>query len=189
MPLQSLVARVVFYPSLLYNVVMKKVTDRHWYDRIDETVVLGALPFRGMSETLINDENIRGVITMNEEYETRLLCNSAEEWDALGVEQLRLSTVDFTGIPTLENLQKGVGFIHGHRNRGNSVYIHCKAGRSRSATMVAAYLIQRHKWTPDEAQAFIARIRPHILIRNGQHQVLQKYYSLVTDSGTLQSGG
>lgn len=39
-------ARATFYPTLLYNVVMEKITTRNWYDRIDETVVLGALPFR-----------------------------------------------------------------------------------------------------------------------------------------------
>lgn len=60
----------------------------------------------------------------------------------MGVEQMRLSTVDFTGIPSLENLQKGVKFVLKHRECGNCVYVHCKAGRCRSATMVAAYLIQ-----------------------------------------------
>ncbi|XP_053305447.1 phosphatidylglycerophosphatase and protein-tyrosine phosphatase 1 [Spea bombifrons] len=189
MPIQALAARVIFYPTLLYNVFMRKVTDRRWYDRIDETVILGALPFRSMSEKLINEENVHGVITMNEEYETRLLCNSAEQWNALGVEQLRLSTVDFTGVPTLENLQKGVAFLHEHRKKGNSVYIHCKAGRSRSATMVAAYLIERHKWTPDSAEAFIASIRPHIIIRDSQHQVLESYYSSVNDTRAPESGG
>lgn len=65
-----------------------------------------------------------------------------QEWQALGVEQLRLSTVDLSGAPSLEQLQRGVEFLLRHRERGNSVYVHCKAGRSRSATMVAAYLIQ-----------------------------------------------
>lgn len=60
----------------------------------------------------------------------------------MGVEQLRLSTVDLTGIPSLENLREGVKFVQKHRDSGNSVYVHCKAGRFRSATMVAAYLIQ-----------------------------------------------
>ncbi|XP_063294922.1 phosphatidylglycerophosphatase and protein-tyrosine phosphatase 1 [Pelobates fuscus] len=189
MPVQWLAARVLFYPSLLYNVLMRKVTDRNWYDRIDDTVLLGALPFRGMSDTLVNDENVRGVITMNEEYETKLLCNSAEQWQALGVEQLRLSTLDFTGVPTLENLQRGVAFLHKHQHDGNSVYIHCKAGRSRSATMVAAYLIERHKWTPDYAEDFIARIRPHIIIRESQHQVLERFYDSVANARAPESGG
>lgn len=70
------------------------------------------------------------------------MCRSLQEWEALGVEQLRLGTVDLTGVPTLDNLHRGVEFILKHRERGNSVYVHCKAGRSRSATVVAAYLIQ-----------------------------------------------
>ncbi|KAM4721868.1 phosphatidylglycerophosphatase and protein-tyrosine phosphatase 1 isoform 1-T1 [Rhinophrynus dorsalis] len=189
MSVQSLAARVIFYPTLLYNVLMEKVSRRKWYDRIDDTVILGALPFRGMSRELINEENVRGVITMNEEYETKLLCHSAEEWKALGVEQLRLSTVDFTGVPTLEHIQQGVEFIHKHQLIGNSIYIHCKAGRSRSATMVAAYLIQRHKWKPDVATAFIASIRPHIVIRSGQRQILETFYSAVTSLREPQSGG
>lgn len=60
----------------------------------------------------------------------------------MGVEQLRLSTVDLTGVPSLENLHRGVEFALRHRERGGSVYVHCKAGRSRSATLAAAYLIR-----------------------------------------------
>lgn len=42
-------ARVSFYPTLFYNVFMEKVTARRWYDRIDENMILGALPFRSMT--------------------------------------------------------------------------------------------------------------------------------------------
>lgn len=45
-----MLARVSFYPTLFYNVFMEKVTKRNWYDRIDENVILGALPFRNMAE-------------------------------------------------------------------------------------------------------------------------------------------
>ena len=31
-----------------------------------------------MPRQLVQDENVRGVITMNEEYETRFLCNSSK---------------------------------------------------------------------------------------------------------------
>lgn len=46
----TMFARVTFYPSLFYNVVMEKVSARRWFDRIDDTVILGALPFRGMTK-------------------------------------------------------------------------------------------------------------------------------------------
>ncbi|NXD09378.1 PTPM1 phosphatase, partial [Nothocercus nigrocapillus] len=125
---------------------------------------------------LVAEEKVRAVLTLNEEYETRFLCCSAQEWAAMGVEQLRLSTVDLTGVPSLQHLHEGVRFILRHRACGNSVYVHCKAGRSRSATMVAAYLIQLHHWTPQEAIEAIAKIRPHILIRHKQVQVLEEFY-------------
>lgn len=49
-------ARLLFYPTLAYNVVMEKVSSRRWFDRVDQTVVLGALPFRSMTR-LVSDES------------------------------------------------------------------------------------------------------------------------------------
>ena len=41
------VARVLFYPTLLWNIITVGMSrKRKWYDRIDENVVLGALPLR-----------------------------------------------------------------------------------------------------------------------------------------------
>lgn len=181
--LEAGLARVLFYPTLLYTLFRGKVpgrAHRDWYNRIDSTVLLGALPLRSMTRRLVQDENVRGVITMNEEYETRFLCNSSKEWKNLGVEQLRLSTVDMTGVPTLANLQKGVQFALKYQSQGQSVYVHCKAGRSRSATMVAAYLIQMYNWTPEEAVRAITKIRSHIYIRPGQLEVLKEFHKVIT---------
>ncbi|XP_034625329.1 phosphatidylglycerophosphatase and protein-tyrosine phosphatase 1 [Trachemys scripta elegans] len=182
-------ARLFFYPSLLYTLVRERLpgSQRPWFHRIDRAVLLGALPLRARSRRLVEEENVRGVLTLNEEYETRFLCCSAQEWEAMGVEQLRLSTVDLTGVPTLENLQRGVEFVLKHRECGNSVYVHCKAGRSRSATMVAAYLIQLYQWSPQEAIEAIARIRPHILVRPRQVQVLERFHRNVIAEAAAES--
>ncbi|XP_060619011.2 phosphatidylglycerophosphatase and protein-tyrosine phosphatase 1 [Anolis sagrei] len=182
-------ARLLFYPTLLYTLARERVpgSQRPWFSRIDHAVLLGALPLRGRCRQLVDKENVRGVVTMNEEYETRFLCCSPQEWEAMGVEQLRLSTVDLTGVPSMENLHKGVEFLLKHRERGNSVYVHCKAGRFRSATMVAAYLIQLHQWTPREAIEAIAKIRPHIIVRNKQVQLLEDFHKCVTVGSPSQS--
>ncbi|XP_028650118.1 phosphatidylglycerophosphatase and protein-tyrosine phosphatase 1 [Erpetoichthys calabaricus] len=172
----GLAARLLFYPSLAYNILMEKVTGRRWYDRIDETVILGALPFKSITKELVHNHNVRGVITLNEAWEIKSLCNSEQEWREAGVEWLHLATVDFTGVPSLEQLHRGVSFALRHRTSGSSIYVHCKAGRSRSATLVAAYLIKVHCWTPEEARHFIASVRPHILIRRGQMAVLHQYH-------------
>ncbi|XP_049628558.1 phosphatidylglycerophosphatase and protein-tyrosine phosphatase 1-like [Suncus etruscus] len=181
--LEACLARVLFYPTLLYTVLRNKMPGRahyKWYHRIDSTVLLGALPLRSMTHLLVQVENVRAVITMNEEYETRFLCNSYKEWKRVGVEQLRLSTVDMTGIPSLAHLHQGVQFALKYRAQGQSVYVHCKAGRSRSATMVAAYLIQAYSWSPEEAVEVITCIRSHVLIRAGQLAVLHQFHKEVT---------
>ena len=71
----------------------------------------------------------------------RLLVFLLQEWKDLGVEQLKLQTVDYIGTPTQENISKAVDFIMKYRRRKESVYVHCKAGRTRSTTIVACYLI------------------------------------------------
>lgn len=70
-------ARLSFYPSLFYNVVMERASARNWYDRIDKNVILGALPFRSMSETL-RVENVKGIISMNEDYELTLFSHQKD---------------------------------------------------------------------------------------------------------------
>ena len=44
-------AKIAFYPTLLWNIFRAGI-DRNWYDRIDETIVLGALPFRSIARTV-----------------------------------------------------------------------------------------------------------------------------------------
>lgn len=120
----------------------------------------------------------------------------------MGVTQLRLETPDFTGSPNLEQLQRGVDFLEVHRAIGDTVYVHCKAGRTRSATVVAAYLMQVcqsavhnsppswhligpcfqiNDWTPEQAVAHIKTKRPHVVIRQKQWNVLHQFHHEITE--------
>ena len=70
-----------------------------------------------------------------------------QDWADWGVDQLRLRTVDFNNVPSQEKLKAGVEFIEETKQSGKSVYVHCKAGRGRSATLVACYLMKVMKKT------------------------------------------
>lgn len=51
----SKAARVLFYPTLLLNVITVGFSKKkRWYNRIDENVVLGALPFRVITPAVSN---------------------------------------------------------------------------------------------------------------------------------------
>ena len=51
-------------------------------------------------------------------------------------------------------------FIEGARTSGGKVLVHCRKGRSRSATLIAAYLMEYHGFTRDPALALIRKTRP-----------------------------
>ena len=59
----------------------------------------------------------------------------------MGVQVLHLPTLDFTGTPSQKHIHQAVKFIIDARTGKESVYIHCKAGRTRSVTVTACYLI------------------------------------------------
>jgi atypical dual specificity phosphatase len=171
-----MVSRVIFYPSLLYGVLHSKLrSQRHWYDRIDETVILGALPFRSIIPKL-KSENVSAIVNMTEPYETRFLVSSTDELASQGISRLTLSTRDYVEAPTQLDLYRGVQFIMKHKREGHSVYVHCKAGRTRSTTLVACYLMQLHRWSPEKSVQFIRSIRPHIKLHNRQWVALKLYY-------------
>lgn len=78
-----------------------------------------------------------------------------QKWKALKVDFLQLATTDIFESPCQKKLRSGVEFINRylppaqkipglpHENSVNSgtVYVHCKAGRTRSATLVGCYLM------------------------------------------------
>ena len=79
---------------------------------------------------------------MNENFELENWVTTSDEWQNQGVSFLQLSTADIFHAPTQEKLRQGVEFIKKFDGTGDSVYVHCKAGRTRSATLVGCYLIQ-----------------------------------------------
>ncbi|XP_063231155.1 phosphatidylglycerophosphatase and protein-tyrosine phosphatase 1 [Bacillus rossius redtenbacheri] len=171
-----MLARISFYPTLFYNVVMEKISHRRWYDRIDETVILGALPFRSMTNKLLNEENVKAVVSMNEDYELNFLANGGKQWARHGVQFLQLSTTDIFETPDQDKLRRGVEFMERFQGSRASVYVHCKAGRTRSATLVGCYLMSKHGWTPAEAVEFMRARRPHILLHSKQWRALEIFF-------------
>lgn len=41
--------RVTFIPTLMYNIMMERVSARQWFNRIDDTLILGALPWKSIT--------------------------------------------------------------------------------------------------------------------------------------------
>lgn len=172
-------ARVLFYPTLLYNVVRNKFqTEFRWWDRIDEFLLLGAVPFP--SDVLrLKELGVGGVITLNEPYETLVPTSLYQAHD---IDHLVLPTRDYLFAPSIIDICQAVEFIHGNASRGCTTYVHCKAGRGRSTTIVLCYLVQHKKMTPEDAYSYVRSIRPRVLLASAQWQAVNDYYNLKVKS-------
>ena len=167
-------ARIVYYPTLLYG-ILRQSENRHWYDRIDDRVILGALPIHKIAKEIVDKENVGGVVTLNEEYETRFICPSQKQWSLLNVKNLRIPTVDFNNAPTLSQINKSLKFIDG-MDDCKSVYVHCKAGRSRSSVVVLCYVMAKYGHNVQSAIDFVKSKRPHIVLGSEHLKRLHEFH-------------
>ena len=74
-------------------------------------------------------------------------------------EYLRLPYDDHSDAPLHRSFDEAMAFIDRARLRGASVLVHCRAGVSRSATVVLAYLVQREKRSLRHAFLYLKAIR------------------------------
>lgn len=162
-------SRAIYYPTLLWNVSLGRwLKIRNWWDPIDDHVVLGAVPFPRDVPALAN-MGVRGVINTCEEYG-----GPTNEYEQFGIEQYWMPTIDFTH-PADDDIATAIPFIDKHIAAGDKVYIHCKAGRGRSATVAICWLMHSQGITAAEAQQKLTAARPHVNQHLTERPVVQRF--------------
>ncbi|MDA7978491.1 MAG: dual specificity protein phosphatase family protein [Pirellulales bacterium] len=181
--MRQLYARLVFYPTLAWNFLLARILRvRRWWDRVDPLVIVGAYPFaRDVAE--LHAAGVRAVVNTCEEYN-----GPVAEYQQLQIEQLHIPTTDFTH-PRLSDVERAVNFVQKHVEAEETVYIHCKAGRARSATIAICWLIKHRGMTPQAAQAKLLEARPHINPHLTQRPVVIEFANrcVAGDSGSTMT--
>ncbi|MCB1082187.1 MAG: dual specificity protein phosphatase family protein [Chlamydiia bacterium] len=101
---------------------------------------------------------------------------SHANWNQKGITTTQISAPDFYGL-SAENIRLGVNDLRLALSRGEVVYIHCKAGRGRSASIVVAYLMEDHGYSLEQAISFVKQYRPDINLNEEQQQAIKNYFS------------
>ena len=167
----KLLAYVLFPPTLCWNLLQCRVLHRwRWWDRINDHLIVGALPFPG-DVSRLHEEGIRAVVNTCREYAGPL-----DEYRRFGIQQLRIPTTDFTP-PELQDVTAAVSFIEGHVQQGESVYVHCKAGRGRGATVAICWLMASQQISPEKAQELLVERRPQTMRKLSSRQVVQQFHA------------
>jgi protein-tyrosine phosphatase len=152
--------------ALYYNHIQCLSGRWNWQDKIGDfekgKLYLGVLPSQSPwqdSLAFMKNEGIKAVLSITEVFENKsagylLSPIPPQVFGKEGIAQTQITAQDF-GTLSLEKVEQGVEYIHSKLATGESVYVHCKAGRGRSALVIMCYLIKYQGKTADEAFALV----------------------------------
>ena len=97
-----------------------------------------------------HEMGIRGVVNCCGEYP-----GPVDAYASVGIAQLHIPSVDhYEADASL--LEDAVKFIQSHADRGDKVYVHCKAGHGRAAAVALSWLIsQNPQITPEVRSPYL----------------------------------
>jgi len=96
-----------------------------------------------------------------------------EEVERLGLKHYQILIPDFEA-PTQEQIREFVEIVDREIERG-AVLVHCLAGRGRTGTMLACYLVWKG-WKPEEAIREVRKARPGAIETIEQEEAIMKFY-------------
>jgi len=178
--------------SLSYIVLLKMMRIEQWYSKILDEVILGAIPLHNHAhENELRTQGIGAVLSLVEDHEAMTSSLFSEpvlqvEWEGQTIDYLRIPIQDLTE-PSIDEIKIAVEYISRQAKRQKITYVHCKAGRGRSATVVICYLLKYHsnlihsfgeETIPvKQAIAFVRSKRPQIYLTASQEALIYKYYA------------
>lgn len=140
----------------------------------------------------MSGQKLIGIFTLNEAWECRAAGLSELVKDNKEVVQYQYPTQDMTA-PKFIDLLRAVRDLEDRDRYGLSVVlVHCKAGRGRSATVVAAYLAYVvHKAgrtaTVEQIEAYIVDRRPQVRLSKSQKNAVIQFCDELKKAGTLEN--
>jgi atypical dual specificity phosphatase len=146
--------------------------------QITDQIILSALPLESDLDAL-RALNIRRVISVTEECEVRepnLFGQpiTPEKWREIGADHHFFETPDCREN-TVEQINSAVDLMFETTSRGGRVLVHCMAGRGRSPTLVAAYLMKYRNLPVNTAFYDVAERRPQCAPNDAQRESLQAF--------------
>jgi atypical dual specificity phosphatase len=168
-----------------------------WWTRIDSQLILGGIPLHNLSHLeALKKENVGAIVSILEPFELvpTLHFNpiSKEEWESNDITVLQLSVEDTYGVQR-EDISRAIDFLIEQQKHGKTVYIHCKAGKGRSASIVLCYLLyqyyQQYKNITEEdimrTYSMLTQIRDEVNISDTQFIPIYKYIIYLKDKNPL----
>ncbi len=138
--------RLAFEFFLIVHHVEHQIGIFPWYTVIDDNVILGAMPMQDQDIETFKKLHINAVVSVVQPWELTSTTMfgvpiSSDQWKRVGIKHYILSSPDFIP-PGFDVLDEGARLIDQHVANNERVYVHCKSGVGRSASVVLAYFLK-----------------------------------------------
>ncbi|HSH02013.1 MAG TPA: dual specificity protein phosphatase [Anaerolineae bacterium] len=155
------------YPLIRF--IHEKIRRNLWFEEIIPQLWLGGAPTYARDYQFLVDNKLNAVINIRAER-----VDDLEHYAQNDINHIQLKVYD-TLPPPPHIIEEGVEFIKEQIDTGRTVLVHCAKGRSRSATLVAGYLMRYHNMSYDEAVALMKSKRKLTSLQSRHRRVLAKW--------------
>ena len=134
---------------------------RFGFAEVGDGLLVGAYPLDAQDVAEIAGAGVDVVYNLveDEEYEAGERDTATAALAAAGVSERRLPLVDYGNVPEAA-LDRAVDEVLGDLEAGRRVYVHCRAGWQRSATVAAGVLALREGLPIEDALAVLRERKP-----------------------------
>ena len=158
----------------IYGRVVNRPTNFSW-------VIKGKLAGSGMPVTYsqfvwVVTHGIKTIVTVRE---VPLPSKWFSNGDGDDIDYFHLRVDDY-GAPSLEEIDDIIDYIQQQISKKKPVMVHCAAGRGRTGTILAAYLIKKENLTANQAIKKIRSMRPGSIQSDQQEMALYVYEQYLT---------
>ena len=176
--------KLYYHTTLNLGVVANYIwgSDYPWWNKISNYIWLGAIPLKNKGHCEMLQELMGepiSILTILQSYEytdNSLLTQpvTPQDWKALDVPQKIIHSPDIKPL-SQETILTSLKFIEDQIDRKHKVYVHCKAGKGRSATVVICYFIKHCNMTLEQAIKYIKEKRSIININPEQKEAIRQF--------------
>jgi atypical dual specificity phosphatase len=157
----------------MYGRVADRPTNFGWV--LDGKLAGSGLPMTYSQFFWLIKHGIKTIITVREvPLPSNWFTESIKNIESDNINYLHLSVEDF-GAPSIEEIDSTVDYIQRQIDNRKPVMVHCAAGKGRTGTLLAAYLLKNENLTAEQAIKKIRNLRPGSIQSNIQEMTISMY--------------